>query len=57
MFYNFIEPNPTFYEKSAFSASLLKQFTYMSPKVLITGFQKMIWFIRGLSHRPRDVTN
>ena len=57
MFYNFIEPNPTFYEKSAFSASLLKQFTYMSLKVLITGFQKMIWFIGGLSHRPRDVTN
>ena len=37
-FYNFVLT-------SARNLSLLKQFTYMHLKVLITLFQKMIWFI------------
>ena len=36
---------------SARNLSLLKQFTCMDLKVLITVFQKMIWFIGGLNHR------
>ena len=37
--------------------SLLKQFTYVHLKVLITLFQKMIWFISGLSHCSRDLSD
>ena len=37
-FYNFVQT-------SARNLSLLKQFTYMHLKVLITLFQKMVWFI------------
>ena len=38
IFYNFVLT-------SAINLSLLKQFTYMHLKVLITFFQKMLWFI------------
>ena len=38
IFYNFVLT-------SARNLSLLKQFTYMHLKVIITLFQKMLWFI------------
>ena len=42
---------------SAWNLSLLKQFTYMHLKFLITVSQKMICFIGGLSHRSWDISN
>ena len=45
---SFLSYGPYIVQKSVFSArilTLLKQFTYMDLKLLITVFQKIIWFI------------